>query len=384
MTFSRLRRAAPDDIARQISQVPTRRATSLNEAQTAAYVDGWLRRAGFSVSVDTFRAARGQGLTYPLLALLGVVAASVGWWFPQAALLITLFALLFAITDALAAPIPALARTGDSQNVVATRARATTEAATDETPPWRVVLLAPLDAPPRQHWLHWCSGRSFATLVGRVLALASILLALLLALVLPAVVWRALLVLAASYLIATILGSWFVARQPTDAPGRAGALAVLLAAAERLTALHTVELWVVSLGATSTGSDGLRDVLKRYPFPPHRTLFVALHDITHPPLVLAAHEGILAQYAADPLLLRLATQATRHDTLSQVPTCRYRAADTIATLLHSRNYRTLSMLAPATPQAAPAGELDPAVLEHATALVVGMVACLDAAPEEAP
>lgn len=81
MTIPRLRRDDPlEVIDHLVTKVGTRRATSLGEADAAAFVDSRLRLAGLQVNADSFSAATSLGLTYPLLALLGITAAALSLW----------------------------------------------------------------------------------------------------------------------------------------------------------------------------------------------------------------------------------------------------------------------------------------------------------------
>src|SRR5689334_17960087 len=69
----RLREHPLDAVNRITGEIGPRRATSLAEAQAAAYLDGRLRRAGLRVSIDPFRAPGGAGADGALLALLAMI-----------------------------------------------------------------------------------------------------------------------------------------------------------------------------------------------------------------------------------------------------------------------------------------------------------------------
>lgn len=381
MTVPRLRRADPLDILHHISEIGPRRATSLGEAQTAAYVDSWLRRAGLSVGADTFRAATSLGWTYPALAAIGVSAVLLSFWLIPFALIAALFGLMFALTDALSAPLPPLARFRDSQNVVATRPRIDSEDPTLPQPRWRVVLLAPLDTPVHsgRFRMYTLTGRQAGALIGRIIAFGLLLLLLLLLLVDPRSLWQYALVLPALYLVFTVLP--LTGRSTSQAQqGSAGALATLLTTVERLGALYTVELWAVAVGATATGSDGLQNLLNRYPFDLEKTLFLSLEYIDTGHLVLASHEGLLRQHTADPLLLHLASEISTHPEGPPVTVQPYQSAASVANPLHARNYRVLTLFSQpgpgiTEPHDHATGDDNP--LEPAVQLLVALIRLLD-------
>ncbi len=375
-----VRRDDPLDISRQITDIGPRRATSLGEAQTAAYVDGWLRRAGMRVGADTFRAAASLGLTYPALAGLGVGAALLAQWMPLSALLIAVFGLMFAVSDALVAPLPVMATFRDSQNIVATRACVGVERAPDQQPRWRVVLLAPLDSPQVDGQVRWLVGRQTAALIGRVVSFTLLVVLLILLLLDPRPLWHYLHVIPGVYLLFSLvlcLSVFHLRTSRTMLTGGAGALSVLLSAVERVGALREVEIWAVALGATATGHDGLNNLLARYPFPQANTLFVSLQNIEQGQLAVASREGLLKQYTADTLLLKLAhTAATNqeHVNLNARPD---QNATSIASLLHSRNYRALTVFTYGSSVPASDNAAQPDTIEQAIGLITHILTCLE-------
>lgn len=385
MTIPRLRRDDPlEVIDHLVTKVGTRRATSLGEADAAAFVDSRLRLAGLQVNADSFSAATSLGLTYPLLALLGITAAALSLWMVLPAFLLAIYGLILSVSDALSAPLPAVAAHRDSQNIVATRARLTTDEPGASQPRWRVVLLAPLDANGDRIGNYQIAGRQTVWLIGRIVAF--MLLALLLALLLldPHELWHYGLLIPAGYL----LFSLWPRRMPIHAAsllGSAGALAVMLAVVERLTPLRSVELWTVALGATATGNSGLHDLLARYPFPKDDTLFVCLQSIAGGRLMYATREGLLGQYTADPLLAELLGATTADDERLALPPRRYLSAASIAAMLHSRGYRAVTLFTHSVGQR-PQPVVNDAILEEAfpgtlleqaTGLVVDVVQRLD-------
>jgi hypothetical protein len=384
----RQRRDDPlDMVDHLISTIGPRRPTSLGEARAAAYIDSKLRQAGLSVNADTFPAAKSTGLTYPLLALLGIGTVVLAQWWPLWALLLALYGLLLAVSDALVIPLPALAPRRDSQNIVAIRscdgADTDTDGGSPPWPRWRVVLLAPLDTPPDSSGTLYPAGRRVAALIGRIVAFVGLTVLLLLLVFDPRDIWRYGQAALAIYLLFSILTLPRRGNQ-SAALGSAGALAVLLAAAERLTALRSVEVWAVAVGASSTDSAGLQNLLLRYPFARENTLFLSLQHMGGGPLIAATREGLLRQQHADELLTRLAHEAAAADP-DLAPVARpWINASSLAYVLHSRNYRALTLLSqnPRTPLTPPGSENpDPAqaaALEHAAQLVTHMVQRLDA------
>lgn len=355
-----------------LTAIGRRQATSLAEAQAAAYIDGRLRRAGMRVNADTFQAPVNAGLLYPLLALLALGTGLLTHWLPLPASLFALWLLLLALGDALIPLPPLLTPHRDSQNIIGTRA-------SEQRPRWRVVLLAPLDSTPdRTSHNNWIAGQRMAVL-GRSIALALLALVACLHAARPQEHWSYVQVLPLSYLLVTHL---LLRVHIGAAPGGAGALAVLLAAAERLNALHTVELWTVALGATATGNMGLYNLLQRYPFPRSETLFLNLEALDRGQLTYATREGVLHIQGADPLLIRLAATINAADPLINVEPRPYHTAPSIAAPLRRRGYRALTLMTHLPKDTTltldmPLAQIDPQVLERATRLVVGMVQHLD-------
>jgi hypothetical protein len=379
----RQRRDDPLDMVHHlVSVIGPRQPTSLGEARAAAYVDSRLRRAGLSVNADTFRAARSSGLTYFLLALLGVGAVLLAFWLPLWALLLALYGLLLAVSDALVIPLPALAQRRDSQNIVAIRACEGTEEGTPPWPRWRLVLLAPLDTPPERPGPFYLAGRHVGALVGRIGAFVGLVLLLGLQVFDPRDVWRYGQMALAAYLLLSALPLPWRGHQ-SALLGSAGALAVLLSAVERLGALRSVEVWAVAVGASSTDAAGLQNLLLRYPFARENTLFLSLQQIGDSHLIAATREGVLRQHRADDLLLHLVHEAAATDPEATPAVVRpWANASSLASVLHSRNYRVLSMLSRDRQSIAPPESDAPdtahaAALEQAARLVAGVAQQLD-------
>jgi hypothetical protein len=172
-------------------------------------------------------------------------------------------------------------------------------------------------------------------------------------------------------------------------PGGAGALAVLLTAMERLGPLRSVELWAVALGATSTGNSGLLNFLSRYPFPKEQTLFVTLQNIDGDQRVRAAHEGVLRQHAADRELIGLVAALEADDARISSIARPYHSASSIASSLHNRGYRALTLFARRTSPRPAAREdvlhdFNDDLLEQAIRLIISLVKRLDQDERSSP
>lgn len=339
---SRIRRDDPLEVIQQLIEIGPRPATSLGEARAAAFVGGWLRRAGLRVGTDTFRAAIGLGITYFALALLGLVALLLALWQPLAGLLAATLGLLFAVSDALTAPLPPMTFYRDSQNIVATRAPQNAQDPTAAPSRWRVVVLAPLDTPTNNHWLRNFTGRSPLALAGRIMAFALLILLNGLLFFEQRELWLYLQLTPLVYLLLTslLLPS---ANSSRMFYGSAGALTAMLGVVEELDQLENTELWAVALGATSTGHEAVQDMLMRYPFPPAETLFLSLPLLEPGALMVATHEGLLGQHRADAPLLKLATERAALQQSINLQRRPYQDTSSPTALLLSRGYRALTL-----------------------------------------
>jgi hypothetical protein len=379
----RLREDPVEAVNRLAGDIGARAATSLGEAQAAAYLDGRMRRAGLRVSADAFRAPAGPGWDGVVLALLAIAGVGIYYWLPLPALALALVNLAIAAVGLARPGAPLLGRRRASQNVVATRALTT-------TPHQRVVLLAPLDSPPVSARLARMLGTGMRPAIGR--GVACVLIALLAAAALPDLplgvrraVWLAQALPAAYLALLASLDLWAArARTTLGAINHAGALAVLLTSADDLNALQHTELWAVGLGATSS-SAGMADLLRRYPFDRDTTLFIGIESIGSGRLSYVTREGQLPQYTADAELLRLVAATDAADPLIDAEPRAYRAEPTLARPLHRTGRRALTIAgldaegypalrgsASDTPE-----QSEPQLLDRAIRLVVGLVKQID-------
>lgn len=317
-----------------VSVVGLRPATSLAEAQAAAYSDGRMRHAGMKVSAETFNAPYAMGISYPLVSVLGIFAAIGSLWLPLPTLLLACWLTLLALGDASGLSLPPLTTFRNSQNIVGTRA-------SEKHTRWRVVLLAPLDTPLDTRMQRQPHGQRY--MVGRIIASSLIALLAFFVLISPQYPWWYGQIIPTLYLVVTLLP-----RRTTDEHGLgdSSALAVLLAVAAELGTLRSVEVWTVALGAANTGPYGVKNLLARYPFPPAETLFVALERMDCEQLAYTSREGVFAQHATDSLLTHLvetSIQDIATDSRPIVP-CIYRAPVSLASPLQARGYRVITLL----------------------------------------
>ena len=379
----RLREVPQDAVNRIAGDIGARRATTLGEAQAAAYLDGRLRRAGLRVSADAFRAPAGIGWDGIMVAVLAWLGAILYYWAPWPALTLATLNLGFAIVALMRASNPLLTRMQPCQNVIATRA-------IEAAPRWRVVLLAPLDTPPAMRPLARRLVAGNRPLLGRVIACGAIALLGLLALFGPLELRRLLWYtqfLAAGYLaVLAALQAWQLrAARTAGAANHAGALAALLESADTLNALEHTELWAVALGASESGA-GLADLLRRYPFDAAMTLFIGLESIGGGLLSYVTREGRLAQRPGDPLLARLVAEADAADPLINAEPRHYYSEPTLASALQRSHYRALTIIGlNADGSPAQRGSLndtaeqsDAGMIERAIRLIVGVVKRVDA------
>lgn len=377
-------RDEPIDVASAVTeQFGERGSIMLGEAQVAAYFDGRLRRAGLKVSADAFQASAStmwDGGIIAFVALLGVI---VYYWFPVFGLLIAAGAGFYASWLLFWRNTGLVVKRGVSQNIVGTRALV-------QRARFRVVLLAPLDAP-----------RVFPTLlrkryVGEYARLAKfglctvVVCAALAGMAAGAFEFRLLFwyvqCLAALVLCAAGALDVWLGRAPVSpgATNHAGALAVMLACAEELVSAEHIELWSVALGSCATG-EGLCDLLRRYPFERESTVFVALESLGRGELAYVTRSGGIFAQQGDPKLIELAAAVERADPLINAAPRPVRFAPTMLGMLRNDGWRAIGLMcldedgfppAYASAEDLPAS-LDADVLDRAIRLVLSLVRKID-------
>lgn len=371
-------------LSQLVEQAGPRAATSPGEATAAAFVNGRLRRAGMGVATYELRVAPRTGAVYLLFGALGLVAAAMSPLLPLPSFLLAVSLLAWMLIDSFIAPTPPLGRRRASQNIVGTRAVAGAAGLQPISPRWRVVLMAPLDAPQHRVGLARLAGAGRGAALARLAAAALVAAGAAAALWLPAPWWLlglpgAVLCLLVAVAAARPAPSPQQQAQPTSADGGVAALAAMVAAAQRIERLERVELWAVAVGAAGTDPRGVTTLLPRYPFDRERTLFVALEGLAGDQVVYVTREG--PGGPADALLLELAAGADAADPLIDAEPRPLDQPGSLAAPLRRHGYRALTLTArqaPGAPPTDPTAPPDPRLVERAARLVVGMVRRLEA------
>lgn len=333
-----------EGVQRLAGEIGPRRATTLAEAQAAAYLDGRLRRSGLRVSVDSFQVIESIGVEGILLTMCAITSVALYYWLPLPSLALSLWCLLIALVGLRAGYLPLLARKRFSQNVIATRAAT-------HPPRWRVVLMTPLDSPPTAGRLVRILACGWRMWLCRLVACGVLVLFTLIGLwelqhsLQNAYRWWYAQIIPTISLIIQAILEIRVRRAPATAGAinHAGGLATLLAVAEETTSLDCTELWVVMLGATTTQA-GISDLLRRYPFDPQQTLFIGVEGIGGGTLSYLTKQGMLPAKDADPLLLQLAAQVDSADPFINAEPRARTGENTLVESLARAGFRTLTII----------------------------------------
>ena len=362
-------------ISQLVEQAGHRAATSPGEATAAAFVNGRLRRAGMGVATYELRAVAQTGRVYVFCGALGLLAAALSLALPLLSLLFALNLLVWVVRDSFWVPIPPIGRRRASQNIVGTQAIVGAAGLAPRAPRWRVVLLAPLDAPQTRHGLAALASSARSAALVRVTAIVLVATGAAVALLFPGAGWA--IGLAGATLCLLVLFAGFMPPTPTPADGGVAALATMVTAVQRIEQLNRVEVWAVAVGAAGTDPRGVMTLLPRYPFDRIHTLFIALEALAGAQVVYATREGAAR---ADALLLRLAAAAAAADPLIDAEPRSLEQPGHLAGPLRRHDYRVLTILArPAPgPPPHPAALPDSRLVERATRLVVAMVRGLEA------
>lgn len=333
----RLRTNPSDTVWYLVNEVGARFATSLEEAQAAAYLDGRFRRAGLHVSVDPFTSHTSMGWDGVVLGLFSFVAVAIFYWWPVVSLCIILLGFVLAIWRLFRSSQPLMAQRRVSQNVIGTRVLS-------QSPVCRVVLIAPLDAPS-------VIRRPFRLLVqrrrpfwGYVVAYVSVILLMIGFFIDVQPIWWYAQFPFIAYIMFLSVVDGYTLFAPTSpgAVSHAGAMAVLLSSAEILTDIEHVELWFVGLGATNIGT-GINDLLSRYPFEPDRTFFISLEGVGHGALAYITREGFMQHCTADHFLLDIAARADSVDPFIDIEPRLFYGGLTLGGALRCLGWRVLTI-----------------------------------------
>lgn len=370
-TLARRLRTDPMEAVEHIAgKIGARLPASVAEAKTAAYLDARLRRAGMQVWLEPFAIPSSPGWDGWLLAVLAAVSAVLYGWFPLPSILLAFWGLVMIGILARRGGGPFVVKRSTTQHVIATHS-------VRVRPVKRVVVLAPLDAPPVvPHALQKLTDAAVRPVV------RGGLYGLLLLLGLVGQGWAQIVPVAGLLLLAGL--ELWVSRQP-GSPGavsHAGALGALLASAETLAGLEHVELWVVGVGASQVSS-GVEHLVKRYPFERDMTLFLGLEGIGRGALSYLAAEGWPRPRRAPPQALELARVAAQSQSINVTP--RMFPGNTMTASLRAAGYQTLTItcLGPNNhvPLAGTADDLpttvDAQLLGQTTRMIVGIVRALE-------
>lgn len=377
----RLRDNPLDAVRRVAGDIGPRPATSLTEAQTAAYFDGRLRRAGMSVGIDTFGAPVSDGWDATIIAVCMLGCIAFYPWLPLVSLGLALCCLIVSGWGVWRPYSPLLGKRSISQNVIGTRSNR-------QSPPWRVVLLAPLDSPRVVPPMLQAVAQGYRKPFGMLVASLALLCIVIVGMVVQQSAWWYVLLLPAAYVLVLVASDWIMMRMPASpgAVNHAGALAVLLSSVEALTHVDQVELWGVGLGATRSRA-GIDDLLRRYPFEPERALFIGLEGIGSNTLTFLTRERLFREQAADQLLVDAALATDAADSRIDAEPRAYKGIPTIGGWLAYRGWRTLTITCRnpdnRAPHSASADDtpdvVENDILERAVRLVVGVVNHIDQA-----
>lgn len=349
-------------------EIEARRAGGLGEAQAAGYLAGRLRRANYAATVLSFRTGIGETLPLILATSLGAAGAVLAAWATHPLThglaivgILTALGLLWLDIEG-KQPLRRLLKGRLSQSVVAVRAASSRLR-------WRVVVLAPLDGPPRS-----TLGRRGLHIV--LLALGAVCLGVMMLALTSAPVWRLLLAGGAIVLAGSAMTVVLRSALPAPLPAihGAGDLATLVITAEALEPLSHVEVWIAALGGSTIGHENVAALLARYPFSPIDTCFINLHAIAAGQPVFVTREGLLRERRSDRMLLALADETDAADVSIDAEPRRLQQR-TLAYALLGAGQRaiTISSYSDSSPFTSP----DAATIERCTRLVTGMIRALE-------
>ncbi len=295
------------EVVREVAEhIGIRRAGSMGELRTSAYMSSIWHKAGLLTWTDSFDAKVQRIPTTMYLAILSVGANICASFSVNAALVITSVLLGFAVWIQYRDMPLVVGKRMTIPNVIAIRKTA-------EAPRRRVVIIAPLDTNGvvdrfNQPWQHVVAvSVQAASLLIAILDTAPLVRLLPLGhLTLGWVMWGC----SGFFIVTAIIEAQSHRRTVTSgAVSHAGGLAVEARIVDELDALRHTEVWAVSTGASQTYA-GVDDLIQRYPFDPHTTFFVVLSGIGRGTLCYTIPAGGTGG-TTDPLLLELATEVRK-------------------------------------------------------------------------
>lgn len=306
---------------------------------------------------------------YGLIAASGLFAALTSIIVPLPALILAIAAILLLITDHAFGPLGNLGPKSQSQSIVGTRAITRGNNQSPREPRWRVVLLAPLDAPVVTSGLTGLAGPSYLAAQLRIGALVLVALAILIDLLWPQRGW-VLLVLPITIMLTLQIAASL--REPNLSPhdDTIGGLTALLLATNRMHDLERVEIWAMAVGATTLDPGGIEDLLRAYPFERERTLAIVIDRIDNGPISYYAR-------GSDQELHQIVTTAAASLKLN-ITSSPHRDRASLAKQLHHRSMRVIALASSAIPDNVPGPRRSAAQqIESGTRLIMAMVEQLE-------
>ena len=306
LTFGQHRLLLSEVVREVAENIGVRRAGSMGELRTAAYMSSIWQKAGLLTWTDSFDAKTQRIATTMFLALLSVGANVVAVFSLYSALVIASILLVLSVLIQYRDTPLIIGKRKNIPNVIAIRK-------SPQAPRRRVVMIAPLDTSDvvdrfNRPWQHVV----MVTVQGALLLVTLLDTAPLVSLFplahlqLGWVLW-----FCSGYLVvAAIIESYAHRRRITwGAVSHAGALAATARIVDELDGLRHTEVWGVSTGASQTYA-GIEDLIQRYPFDPQTTFFVVLSGIGRGTLCYTIPTGNVSG-VTDPLLLELATEVRK-------------------------------------------------------------------------
>jgi len=306
LTFGQHRLLLSEVVREVAENIGVRRAGSMGELRTAAYMSSIWQKAGLLTWTDTFDAQIQPIATTIFLALFSVSVNVVAVFSFVSALVIVGILLVLALWIQYRDMPLIVGKRMSIPNVIAIRK-------SPQAPRRRVVIVAPLDTSGvvdrlNQPWHH-----VVVTAVQGAILLVTLLDPTPLVHVLPLAHLQLgwLLWVCSGYLVvAAIIEAYAQRRRVTwGAVSHAGALAATARIVDELDGLHHTEVWAVSTGASQTYA-GIEDLMQRYPFDPQTTFFVVISGIGRGTLCYTIPAGNVGG-VTDPLLLELATEVRK-------------------------------------------------------------------------
>ncbi|NJN15137.1 MAG: hypothetical protein HC822_01965 [Oscillochloris sp.] len=376
-------RPAQDEVRTLLLQLADqggpRPPSSPAEATIAAYLNARLRRSGMRVDTREVHVTPYRSGAHILPTLLAILAAVTLIWLPLPALLLAIWAVLAALANSLFAPLSDLLPRRPSQTIIANRAVEPHDTDRPAAPRRRVLLIAPLDTPPQRHGLATLAGPGRSATLLRLLLLALPGISAALSLWYPAFA-LSLGVISTLAQVPLLIAARTPPTLSTPFDGGIGALATLIATAQRLTGLQHVELWAIGVGGAYADRAGVELVVRRFPFHPGETLAIVIQHLDQGQLSYATRTGALGNHPMSNQLLQFAAAVDASDSSIDAEPRPYYADDDLTLPFLRRAIPTLCILSlPNGESNSNATPADPALVERAARLIAGIVRRLDAA-----